>query len=415
MPLKDSEKIDRGIRVMFDLKTGTLQAYDPEHAIFFDLRLLLECSPRYTTRFLFKGMRVEFPYWRRMPLSCINSCHGIVEFNGFSAREYLTLNREKIRDEKIDEISKLLNDDIHLLLKFCYKRLKDCMEEENIPQKVWGSFACLYTFFLNQQQDLMEDCREKILKNVDKKIKVYQFEKGQGIYQEKDISLGNCLKTIWGGEAFFVFDTHRAEISMSASFSVDAMLKISEHIADKPDIIHQKSIIENAVLLREFNLLNIYSDSQYKKCYIYEYQYKNGDIRLPKIREDAIQEYRKEILQRPRMASMACDISDDNTYNRLLTKNVPNLIWLSHDRYFHWTHELANLYYIITPFIKEDIEHIDSGASSDEIWHQIEYREDFKNLVEYVQKNNIDADLSEDDIRHAYKQWIADILDFGKM
>lgn len=409
--LKEAKRIGKGILVKFELENGKLLAYDPEHAIFFDLTLGFSASARYATSFTFKGMRVAFHYWKSIVRPYGASFHGNIEFSGFSAKEYLTLNRERFQEDKESEVYKWLDEDINLMLRFCYARMEDCKDENVIPAEEWLSFAGLYTFLLEKEPGLAKACEEKILRNINTDINAYQPDKeGSNTYRKETLPWKDCLRGIWNGEPFFVFDTQSMEVSMTEQRQTDAISRISERCNIRPETVHTRGAIGLLVNLQSFDLVNVYSDEEFQTCYIYECRLSGDPIRLPRIHGSLIRKMEKNLLAQQRMASMAYTTSTPEPCRCLALKNVPDLIWYSARRYFPCSSEFANIYCMITPFIEEDIDDISHGTSGEEAWKKIENREDFKKLVEHVQENSIEDNISEEDVRQAYRTWIKDIV-----
>lgn len=411
--LQNARIIDKGIIVKFELESGKLLAYDPERAIFFNLTLEFSPSARYATSFTFKGMRVEFPYWNRIVRPYGASFHGNIEFSGFSAREYLTLNRERFQENKKEEVYKWLDEDILLLLKFCYGQMKDCSDDNIIPTEEWLSFAGLYTFLLEKESGLVTECEEKILKNVNTGINAYQLDKeGSNTYRKEIIPLKDCLRGIWNGESFFVFETKSMEISMTEELQTNEISKISEQCHVRPRTVHIRNDICLFVNLRSFDLVNVYSDDGLN-CYVYECRLRGNSILLPRIHGNLIQELKKNLLEKKRMASIAYTTPDIETCRCLVLRDAPDLLWWSNRRCFPWSCEFANIYFMITPFIEDDIDDIKRGVSGEEAWKKIENREDFKKLVEHVRENSIEDNITEENVRQAYRTWIKDIVAGG--
>lgn len=49
-------------------------------------------------------------------------------------------------------------------------------------------------------------------------------------------------------------------------------------------------------------------------------------------------------------------------------------------------------------------------VSFDEFWAQIQKREDFKKLVDYVYEHKLDCESTKDDVIEDYKNWIQEAI-----
>lgn len=408
--LKNTDVLDENFLGQFDISSGRILAYDKKYAISFNLNLNFN---QRRIVFTFKGMNVRFRYWEMFSRIRNFAFVGSIGLDGFSSKEYLTLNREKIREEKELEISKIIYKDIELLIIYYYSNIEKFKTKQKIQTEVWLSLASFYQMVRHKNLTLAEKCKENIIENLTSELPCYDVA-----HDECKISLNKVnvfLDSIFRGKSFYVFESRVMEFSYHGALSAGKIYEIYQHsnINDKIKI-YDKDIVEKFISLEESCLINVYDsngENINEGSYIYEYRIEYEDESnkvLPTITDSLSKKLHIQILKQQRMFTIAL-----KNYEIIAVKKLPDLIAWSHRRVVAWSAiNYKNKYFIITPFIDSDIDSIKAGISKEKLWNQIEQRDDFLKLVNYVYENNIDkTKATTDAIRNTYHKWINEIVD----
>lgn len=408
--LKNASIIDENLFVQIDISSGRILAYDKNYAISFNLNLNFN---QRRIVFTFKGMNVRFRYWEIFHRIHNFAFWGSIGLDGFSSREYLTLNREKIREEKELEISKIIYKDIVSLMVHYYSNIEKFKSEQKIQTGVWLSLASFYQMVRHKNLTLAEECKKSVLENLTSKLPCYRIENDTCVPSIDEVSV--FLSKVFVGKSLYVFESRLMEFSSHGKPSSNKIYEICQHCNINQEImIYDKDVVDNFIDLEESCLLNVYgSEDINDNSYIYEYRigYKDEykDILLPMIPSSLLKKLYKQLIAQPRMTTIAL-----KNYEAIAIKKLPDIIAWSHRRISAWsTINYKNKYFIITPFIDSDIDSIKAGISKEKLWQQIEQRDDFCKLVNYVYENSIDnTKATTDVIRDTYHKWINEIVDY---
>ena len=131
----------------------------------------------------------------------------------------------------------------------------------------------------------------------------------------------------------------------------------------------------------------------------------NPDITIPEVSPSIKTEINDKVRKDPRLLTDA--IADYRALAIVYSKKH-----LSYHHRFQWG--LMSKAYMISPFSKEDVaDNLDKIKSELDLklfWNRLINREDFKSLVRYVKENNLNPEVTEEEIQADYHKWIMAIL-----
>jgi len=402
--LKDATTIDENLFVSLDILNGQILAYDSKYAISFNLNLN---SNQRKAIFTFKGVYVRFDHWDMLNRIHHFAFNGTIGLNGFSSKKYLTLNREKLKEENELEISSIVYHDIESLIIHCYSSIDKFESKQNIKTEVWVSLASFYQMVRQKDASLAEVCKQHFFENLTSSLPCYIMEDNNYTLSSNKVKI--FLKDIFNNNTFYVFESH--SIFSDEKLLTDRIYDTCRHCNMNEEIkIYNKDIVDNFIDLNESYLLNVYcSENSEEDFYIYEYRIdanENNAPLLPTITDYLKKRLYVQLIKQPRMLTLAL-----KNYEAIALKKVPHLIAWSRRRTYSFTNHYKNQYFIITPFIDTDLKLICANISKEKLWQQIEKREDFLRLVDYVYENNINiSKIHRDDIVTTYHNWINEIL-----
>ena len=131
----------------------------------------------------------------------------------------------------------------------------------------------------------------------------------------------------------------------------------------------------------------------------------NPDITIPEVSPSIKTEINDKVRKDPRLLTDA--IADYRALAIVYSKKH-----LSYHHRFQWG--LMSKAYMISPFSKEDVaDNLDKIKSELDLklfCNRLINREDFKSLVRYVKENNLNPEVTEEEIQADYHKWIMAIL-----
>lgn len=418
-PLKRGEKLSNIVMYSETEKDKTekehwIYAYDVENDISF--KLLDDVDIRFSNRQLltFKGMFVDSHYLTNSNFY-LGKLRGHVDFLGFPTMDYLSLNREEIRrNKKSDTITVVYNDvkDImqYKILNFLHSK---------VDVQLTPGQACFYSLFLplldkfkENKNGLLSLAEKKLYPLITREQNIFKTVNGE--WNEETENLGESFKRILSGNIFYIYTSHRTWASNTEKPSIELIDKLYESMehnsSEKTDYVYMQDTLSYWICLNDIKVLQITSEGKegdeekLLKCVF------NRDAKgLPKLDLNSKQNLLKDSLLQSRILGIACT---DYPHLALDKEQKLDTLYYIH-RYANSQFEVGNNTFALTvsPFSKEDIEWMKKGkVSFDEFWAQIQKREDFKKLVDYVCEHKLDCESTKDDVIEDYKNWIQEAI-----
>ena len=420
-----------GIEMSFNWETGEVLAYNAKKCITY--RLTLAAQLHYgNIAFTFKGMAVNFKaFWNVLKEPYMSSLQGKIHLDGFPTKDWLTLNREEIRSEKIDELQKILEADIITILSCIYHKISKNSAGSNpvekLPLKSIVALLLLSGIIIekNSSVDLitMSDIghiRNILLERLKWSDDVCYLLFEHGRFIEDALGWKKFFRTMWKRKKFFVYDIEGYSLQNSLLPMTTEKLKetISQIISDQIKSNEEKDKdeydphgeyffswdqIKRCFVTDFIKILKIYGNNNE---YIYECQIEESKTKnIPEVSKSIQSCVNKEILVPNRRVTFAM-----KAYENLAITEIPLL--LANARRSEFLGRFSDVFdtFMITPFTnvdKKDIEENDGETC----WEHIRGRDDFNLLVQFVREHNVNQSVSGEDIREAYHRWILDIID----
>lgn len=391
-------------------------AYNRKKHISYVLRYSVELMRHHSFNFIFKGMNVD-P--KNLGLVIGDPYDGMIwatiRLDGFSTHEWLTLNREEIRQEKFPTLQEIIRNDFLAILKIIYQEIADKEFEYWSQIGPKGQLALLSMTdifekkFIVDNNELIKNVR-KILCNKLEEINVPRLLDSN--LEKINLTWTQLMKMIREENEFWTYDFGQIyqDPFQNESQNTEKLLFIIEQAQLKEKISKKCNLLIPCEL---YYALFSDADTQVLEMYgkenearIYRQRWKSGGANLIalEVQSNIRDEINGQLLTHPRM--ITCAIKD---YEQLAVKEVPGwLLSFSHCKMFNYRRRAPLM---ITPFAKEDIARIIEGSyDAIKIWKKIQNREDFRRLITFVKEKNIDKNVSEEDIIDTYRKWIGDII-----
>lgn len=391
-------------------------AYNRKKHISYVLRYSVELMRHHSFNFIFKGMNVD-P--KNLGLVIGDPYDGMIwatiRLDGFSTHEWLTLNREEIRQEKFPTLQEIIRNDFLAILKIIYQEIADKEFEYWSQIGPKGQLALLSMTdifekkFIVDNNELIKNVR-KILCNKLEEINVPRLLDSN--LEKINLAWTQLMKMIREENEFWTYDFGQIyqDPFQNESQNTEKLLFIIEQAQLKEKISKKCNLLIPCEL---YYALFSDADTQVLEMYgkenearIYRQRWKSGGANLIalEVQSNIRDEINGQLLTHPRM--ITCAIKD---YEQLAVKEVPGwLLSFSHCKMFNYRRRAPLM---ITPFAKEDIARIIEGSyDAIKIWEKIQNREDFRRLITFVKEKNIDKNVSEEDIIDTYRKWIGDII-----
>lgn len=412
------EKISDDLSGSCICNVTTIIAYNRRYAISYVINIKHGNNFGHMTQAFFKGMRLDVAQFRDLIASPYDKYMQVnIYLDGFPTQEYLTLSREKIREEKRGQLFKIIEKDICLLIDFLLKTYKNSpTDNPNLAL----SLACLTECLLNTHkkdktslQEEIAEYRKVLSSHLTSTISCFQIFDDDTVKQVSKKASEVFLK-FWGNESFYLLQLGESRHSFPNYFNPTEEKMISEIKGLIPLHKEIERIQSKSILFLDGMFRNIVHRSNASAQYIsgsittQKMLYHctlNSDIGVPVVTE-----------------SIRNEINDQmKKYGRILTdaiKDYEDIAICNIDKYFPYQHRytwcIVSKAFMISPFSKNDVDKqlqsIQSHDDINEFWKQLMNRDDFKRLVSYVKKHNLNPAISEDKIRDTYRKWVYDIL-----
>lgn len=400
---------------VYNPQQNAFVAYNREKYISYIFRFSVEFMRHQSFNFIFKGMNIDPKNFG----SVIGNPYddmiwATIRLDGFPTHEWLTLNREEIRQEKLSTLKEVIRDDFEDILKNIYQDIADKESE------YWSQIGSKGQLALLSMSDFFERSRKnskKLIENV-RKILYSKLETINVPYvidselKKVDLSWPQFMQKIKGGKAFWIYDLGERYHNpfQNKSRNGESLRSLLEQ-----DQLKKRISEENTFLIpceayyalfsdEDTPVLEMYGKENEARIYRQRWEPGGANITVPKVQRDLCDEVNSQMLIHPRMITYAM-----YDYEQIAVKEVPRwLLSFSHFKMFGYRRSAPLM---ISPFAKEDIVRITKDSyDAIKIWEETQNREDFKRLIAFVKDKNIDKNVSKEDIINTYKKWITDII-----
>lgn len=417
--------LDDYLYMQFNKTDKIILMYNKNNAISYSLSLDKSLSNRRGDVF-FKGISVDSPrFFNIIPNPYGHYIYGNIYLDGFNTKEYLTLNREKIREEKLQEVKEIILKDVCLLIKYLISQyikpnsdIKISYTEENL-----FFLGCLtgllLDFNLNLQddksiKDIVHTFRMKIKDELPSGETCYRIDGGKA--KKDKIQLSDLFTILWNKQPFFLLKVEGKspmnyhQYGYGEDYEKQELDALNKLIADngfidkitKEDTILPTRILNGMISLFSLSIDDLMGDIEQGPT-LYKCKLNNDDIILPTVTKDIKNCINLHMKKTPRVLTNAIE-----DYAKLAVQYGK---YFSYHHIFEWCNILRA--YMISPFAQEDIEDFADIKSSglDIFWERLQHRKDFRNLVRYVHKYSIHPQITDEEICDAYKHWIEDVFE----
>lgn len=390
-------------------------AYNRKKHISYVFRYSVELMRHHSFNFIFKGMNVD-P--KNLGLVIGDPYDGMIwatiRLDGFSTHEWLTLNREEIRQEKFPTLREIIRNDFFAILKIIYQEIADKEFEYWSQIGPKGQLALLSMTDIFEKKFIVDN---ELIKNVRKilcdKLEEINVPRLLDSNLEKiNLTWTRLMQMIREENEFWTYDFgqiyqdpfQNESQNREKLRSIIEQAQLKEKISKKCNLLIPCELYYALFSDADTQVLEMYGKEN--EARIYRQRWKSGGANLIalEVQSNIRDEINGQLLTHPRM--ITCAIKD---YEQLAVKEVPGwLLSFSHCKMFNYRRRAPLM---ITPFAKEDIARIIEGSyDAIKIWKKIQNREDFRRLIAFVKEKNIDRNVSEEDIIDTYRKWIGDII-----
>lgn len=406
-----------GLSVTYDYEKNVALAYDKKFGISYVIRIKNDKNSSHETRAFFKGVRLDSSQFNNLIGNPYYSyLSATIYLDGLPTREYLTLSREKIREEKWDILRGTLLKDIFDVIRFLIgSYIKNNVDDSQLA----FSLACLMGGFLHpgDTENDIHTFRDGLISHLTTPIKYYSYHPDSNDeikVQTQKIEAKEFFEKIWRKAPFWIikmndsfyeypFYVHRSDEETCKEVHESIVQCGVEGKLNQDTFIFIDGMIKE--ILSIYNLSSKYiTGSIEHKNILYQCEL-NPDITIPEVSPSIKTEINDKVRKDPRLLTDA--IADYRALAIVYSKKH-----LSYHHRFQWG--LMSKAYMISPFSKEDVaDNLDKIKSELDLklfWNRLINREDFKSLVRYVKENNLNPEVTEEEIQADYHKWIMAIL-----
>ncbi len=406
-------EIDKGdnLTICFDDELQSCIAYNMSNSVLYQLTLDPDFRGIQRIKLLFKGMHVDSSIFHQGVLRNISKivC-GAISLEGFSAKDYLTLNRENIKDEKIEGLSMIIDNDIgKIAKKWIPKIIKRASGESDHIYNTVLLCAIVWSEFLNDKSCIIP---ENVLRQSSFSIGTFRKDDSGNFVNNKTL-LSDLIINLRNGRDiyFYIRDNHYIYTDNTKNDSElinDLLSDLLDDVNILYDWYYLRNLINfNRLYVKEWILKEVQSPHRMYLVAKCSEKVDGHTCQLPKLSARSKNLINKTIFDTPRIILMAsCD------WQALAVKEVPRLSNIS--VYLHDCLRIGYEHraYIISPFIEEDLERIRNKSNLTDICDCIKHRDDFNRLVNYVKEHNVSKSITEDEVRKMYIEWIKNIINW---
>lgn len=368
----------------------------------------------------FKGMSLGTSQFNNLIVAPYSKyMHLRIYLDGFPTKEYLTLNREKIREEKVKTLFDIIKHDIGLLIDFSLQTYT------NHPIKnpaIYFSLACLTECLVAVHEKCDKDIvpfkeriknfRKALLKHLTTTISCFQYRDNN--VRDVSLSASDVFSMLWEKTPFYLLQINESRYSFphySNPTKDDLISEINRWI---PSEKASKSIQQDAMIFFDavfkeiihYSSLsvqnisgNVKEQKMFYRCVL------DSDVSIPTVTQSIKDGINANIKNHAHLFTDAIKDYEDIAINDMDG-------YFSYHHHYRWC--VLSKAFMISPFSKADVDtslkEIKSKDGINKFWERLMDRDDFKRLVTYVKEHNINPAVSEDKIRDTYCRWVNDIL-----
>lgn len=414
------QKLENDLLASYISDKEIIIIYNKKHAISYVVDIRRNVGQWLIPQVFFKGMSLDTSQFNKLIASPYSKyMHLRIYLDGLSTKEYLTLNREKIREEKLKTIFDIIQHDIGSIIEFS---LQIYTNQSDLNPAIAFSLACLTECLVavHEKHDKDASSFSTMIKNYREVLKVHlSTEMTCFQYQDDNVieispKAREVFSTLWDKDPFYLLQIGESRHSFPHYFNPtkeDLISEIRRWIPSQKSFepVRQKAMIFFDAMFKGIVHYSSVS-SQYisgnieKKNLLYRCVL-SSDVVVPAVTQSIKDGINAKIKNQARLFTDAIKDYEDIAINDM------DSYFLYH-HYYRW-HELSKAF-MISPFSKTDVDKslkgIESNDDIDKFWEQLMNRDDFKRLVAYVKEHNVNPTVSEDKIRDTYRRWVYDIL-----
>lgn len=402
--------------VHIDLLKYEIALYDIQHDISIQIHFIKTLGYRGQMNLIFKGMHIDESFLRYIELDLDEYISLVVELNGFDSREYITLNREKLRNEKHEEIEKYIVEGLNYAFKSLFEEIDNKKEDAiKLSQDFLLELCGVYEkFFMYGSLNLnYNSIYDLLTKRLSLKAEEYIRSSSNEDFHLEKVDIKNIIETYHNGKYFFLLIEEENNRFRNNGIENDddiQSLKTFSNILDGTNIVLIKNV-NYFLTIRHINKIFMDLPSDRHNYFLLQCSNKFDEDNLFVTIDDKVKEYIYiKLCSNPHMTTIAFKGYETlavNYTHKVLNMShrfaLPSALYL-----MRYTHNVA---YLISPFNVDDINKIQNVEISDEnIWNCLSKRNDFKNLIKHVKLNNISSNVTEIDIRNTYEVFVKEII-----
>lgn len=385
-----------------DYKLGKINLYDVFYGIYMECRILKDEGYKLDESFhghsttLFKGMNLKNTVYSSSFCGYLNLS---IHLDGFDSKEYITLNRETIRRNKINEVCQIIHKDLTCGIKYYLEHIMEHKTDFECANVNFSSAMLLNQFV--EMNSNNADLKHYLYQRINNVISV--FHRTENVWKKEIIPINKILIQLMNRKMIYFLDSY---ILYSEPINWEFLNETLNNMNDFPNDMEYIIVFKrfkDLGVLGHYESLYIVNTEEEKEIFIYGYSASN-ELQIPNMNDKAEQHFLKLLRSKTRMV-----IPGIERYKNLIVKKS---IW-SMSSYF-----MGKFYqgtYIISPFIWDDLECIKQGISDTELKKKIVARNDFCKLVNYVKLENLNPNVTEDAIKNDYEQLISDVVKLKKI
>ena len=253
---KNKMKYDGNYVANIDFSKMTMILYDILESISINIKFVEDGEYGGVIKLLFKGMRIDDPMSGYMENYLYRYVSIVIGLDGLDAKEYLTLSREKLRDEKRSEIGNIIIKDIKYAISILLNHIGNNQDVLHLLSTGQLARICgIYEKFFKKKfffEDYMPS-KENIMvynlivdKFLDGSIEVYNKSDENENFLLSNINIREVLKKYRNGSYFNIlikYDTNRIEETSNTEQNTDIVaLKHFSKFLNKADEVFTENI-----------------------------------------------------------------------------------------------------------------------------------------------------------------------------
>lgn len=398
----------------------TILIYNKTYAISYVIDIRKDVGRWLTPQVFFKGMRLNTSQFNNLIVSPYSKyMHLHIYLDGFPTKEYLTLNREKIREEKLKPLFDIIQHDIGLIIDFS---LQTYTNQSVVDPTIAFSLACLTECLVAVHkkidknavsfETMIKNYRKALLAHLSKEMSCFRYQDDNVV--EASPKASEVFSKLWHKDSFYLLQIGESRHSFPHYFNPTKEDLISEIKKWIPFQVSFTPVQQGAMIFFDASFEGIVHYSSLSTQYISgDIAKKNllyrcvlsSDANIPTVTKSIKNGINAEIKNHARLFTDAIKDYEDIAINDMDG-------YFSYHHHYRWC--VLSKAFMISPFSKADVDtslkEIKSNDDIKKFRERLMDRDDFKRLVTYVKEHNINPAVSEDKIRDTYCRWVNDIL-----